>query len=105
MIVAALSFLALAVWIYLLLCRGWFWLGRERDDRALPPGDKAGESPWPSVVAVIPARDESDMIAHSVGSLLRQDYRGRFTVVLVDDQSTDGTAAIASAAAHAAARG
>ena len=41
------------------------------------------------------------MIAHSVGSLLRQDYRGRFSVVVVDDQSTDGTAAIASAAAHA----
>ncbi len=102
MIVAALAWLALAVWVGLFFGRGWFWLGRERDDRATPPGDDAGESPWPSVVAVIPARDESDMIPLSVGSLLRQDYRGRFSVVLVDDQSTDGTAAIASAAAHAA---
>ncbi len=100
--IAALSWLALAVWVYLLLGRGGFWLGRERDDWAAPPGDNAGESPWPSVVAVIPARDESDMVAHSVGSLLRQDYRGRFSVVLVDDQSTDGTTAIASAAARAA---
>ena len=41
------------------------------------------------------------MIAHSVGSLLRQDYRGQFSVVLVDDQSTDGTTATASAAANA----
>jgi hopene-associated glycosyltransferase HpnB len=42
------------------------------------------------------------MIAHSVGSLLRQDYRGRLSVVLVDDQSADGTSAVAAAAASAA---
>ena len=42
------------------------------------------------------------MIALSVGSLLRQDYPGRFSVVVVDDQSTDGTAAAALAAASAA---
>ncbi len=102
MIVALLSCLALAVWVYLLLARGWFWLCRERDDRALSPKDNAGESLWPSIVAVIPARDESDMIAHSVSSLLQQDYRGRLSVVLVDDQSSDGTAAVASAAARAA---
>jgi hopene-associated glycosyltransferase HpnB len=57
---------------------------------------------WPSVVAIIPARDEADMIALSVGSLLRQDYLGAFSVVVVDDQSTDGTAAAASAAAREA---
>ena len=42
------------------------------------------------------------MIAHSVGSLLLQDYRGPFSVVVVDDQSTDGTAAAAMAAASSA---
>ncbi len=42
------------------------------------------------------------MIARSVGSLLRQDYPGPFSVVLVDDQSTDGTAAAALAEAKAA---
>jgi hopene-associated glycosyltransferase HpnB len=56
----------------------------------------------PTVVAIIPARDEADMIARSVGSLLRQDYPGRFSVVVVDDQSTDGTVAAASAAASEA---
>jgi hopene-associated glycosyltransferase HpnB len=53
-------------------------------------------------VAVIPARDEADSIGQSVGSLLRQDYPGRFSIVVVDDQSSDGTAAVASAAASAA---
>jgi hopene-associated glycosyltransferase HpnB len=98
MIGAAISVLSLAIWAYLLIGRGWFWLCRQRDDLAAanPPGA------WPSVMAIIPARDEADMIAHSVGSLLRQDYPGRFSLLVVDDQSTDGTAAAASAAADAA---
>jgi hopene-associated glycosyltransferase HpnB len=56
---------------------------------------------WPEVVAIIPARDEADSIGESVGSLLRQDYPGRFSIVVVDDQSSDGTAEAASAAAGA----
>ncbi|HEY1780780.1 MAG TPA: glycosyltransferase [Roseiarcus sp.] len=99
MIVAAVSLLPVAIWAYLLFGRGWFWLCRERDDSAA-----AAKPPhaWPSVVAIIPARDEADMIALSVGSLLRQDYPGQFSVVVVDDQSADGTAAAALAAAHEA---
>jgi hopene-associated glycosyltransferase HpnB len=104
MIVAALSFLPLAIWAYLLLGRGWFWRCGERDDAvAAASGSRSQEAPiaWPSVVAVIPARDEADLIAQSVGSLLRQDYPGRFSLVVVDDQSSDGTAAAASTAAKA----
>jgi hopene-associated glycosyltransferase HpnB len=103
MIVTAVSFLVLAVWAYLLLGRGWFWLCGERDQTVASVSDaRRATDGWPEVVAVIPARDEADMIAHSVGSLLRQDYRGPFSVVVVDDQSADGTAAAASAAAGAA---
>src|ERR1700741_1232601 len=96
--ILAVSLLPLAIWTYLLFGRGWFWLCRERDDStaAKPP------HAWPSVVAIIPARDEADMIALSVGSLLRQDYPGAFSVVVVDDQSTDGPAAAASAVASEA---
>ncbi len=98
MIIVVVSLIPLAVWVYLLVGKGWFWLCRERDDSvAANPRDA-----WPSIVAIIPARDEADMIALSVGSLLRQDYPGRFSVVVVDDQSTDGTAAAALAAASAA---
>ena len=39
------------------------------------------------MVAVVPARNEADVIAQSIGSLLRQDYPGPFRVVLVDDGS------------------
>jgi hopene-associated glycosyltransferase HpnB len=89
--------LPLAIWIYLVAARGMFWRLRERDDRDLPtePGT------WPSVVAVVPARDEADVIARSVGDLLAQDYPGAFRVVVVDDGSSDGTAQTAREAAAA----
>ena len=38
-----------------------------------------------------------------MGSLLRQDYRGEFSIVVVDDHSTDGTATVAREAAVEAA--
>ena len=84
--------LTLAIWIYLILARGGFWLGREREQGAPAP-----ES-WPDVVAVIPARDEAESIGATVASLLAQDYPGAFRIVLVDDESTDGTAEAARAA-------
>lgn len=93
MIAVALGALSLVIWLVLLLGRGMFWLARERDTRAMPPEPQV----WPDVVAVVPARDEADVIARSVGSLLQQNYPGRFRVILVDDQSSDGTAEIARA--------
>ena len=86
----AIGLLVLAIWVYLLVARGGFWLARERDDEVL-----AAPARWPAVVAVVPARNEADVIARSIGSLLRQDYAGPFRVVLVDDGSSDGTAAVA----------
>jgi hopene-associated glycosyltransferase HpnB len=97
MLLIGIGFLTLAVWLYLLLARGGFWLARERDDRAEPPAP----ANWPSVTAVVPARDEADVIARSIGSLLAQGYPGAFKVILVDDQSGDGTADAAQAAAKA----
>ena len=88
--------MVLAIWLYLLLGRGFFWCGRERDDEA-----PTGRGAWPSVVAVIPARDEAECVGDTVASLLRQDYPGVFKVILVDDQSRDGTAQIARDAAAA----
>jgi hopene-associated glycosyltransferase HpnB len=52
-------------------------------------------SSWPSVTVVVPARNEADGIAETIGSLLRQTYAGDFRIILVDDDSSDGTADIA----------
>jgi len=88
---------ALAVWVYLMVGRGGFWLAAERDDGGPAP------SAWPAVTAVIPARDEAQGVGETIASLLRQDYPGPFSVILVDDQSTDGTAEVARQAAATAA--
>ena len=87
------GFLPLAVWLYLMFGRSMFWLFRERDadERLTAP------AAWPSVVAVVPARDEADVIARSLGSLIGQSYAGEFAIILVDDQSDDGTAIAARA--------
>ena len=87
--------ISLAAWVYLLLFRGMFWLMRERDDRDLPPASAS----WPAVVAVAPARNEADVIERSVSSLLGQDYPAAFHLVLVDDNSEDGTGKVAATAA------
>ncbi len=79
----------LAIWLG--LAATGFWTCRERDDRApyAPP------TLWPEVVAVVPARDEADVIVRAISSLLAQDYAGAFRVVLVDDGSSDGTGDLA----------
>jgi hopene-associated glycosyltransferase HpnB len=96
-----LGVVPLVIWLGLLLAHGRFWTADQRDDRDVPPEPAA----WPSVVAVVPARDEADVIARSIGSLLAQDYPGDFRVILVDDSSSDGTAAVARAEAERLGRG
>jgi hopene-associated glycosyltransferase HpnB len=83
-----LALLVLVIWLYLAFLRGNFW--RLEEDQLEPkPLEK-----WPHVVAIVPARNEAATIARAVTSLLRQDYSGEFSVIVVDDQSEDGTAAL-----------
>jgi hopene-associated glycosyltransferase HpnB len=93
-----LNFLAaipLAIWIYLLLARGGFW--RLSEDKI----ESRRLENWPRVVAVVPARNEAPTISQAVSSLAKQDYPGEFSIVVVDDHSDDGTAALARQAAEA----
>ncbi|WP_179402769.1 glycosyltransferase [Burkholderia guangdongensis] len=94
-----LSCLSLWIWIGLLVARGGFW--RAMPARPLPPGARgdAAAAGWPAVVAVVPARNEADVIGRAATSLLEQDYAGPFHLIIVDDHSTDGTADAARAAA------
>ena len=92
----ATALLSLTIWIYLLAFRGGFWRSAERLGAAPAP-----RQAWPAVTAVMPARDEAEVIGASLAALLAQDYPGHFEVILVDDHSTDATAAVARAAAAA----
>jgi hopene-associated glycosyltransferase HpnB len=89
-----LAAISLAIWLYLLLGRGNFWKVSE-DDIAPQPREN-----WPQVVAVVPARNEAENIARAIASLVNQDYPGEFEIIVVDDQSEDGTAALARQAAE-----
>ena len=66
----AVSAVGLAAWLYLLAARGGFWRADIRDEEDLAPAPAA----WPSVAAVVPARNEADVVGASVTSLLAQDY-------------------------------
>ena len=94
--VTAIAGVSLAIWLYLVALRGGFWRADRRldEDLAAPPA-------WPAVVALVPARDEAEVIGEAVAALLAQDYPGPFQVVLIDDHSADGTAALAARAAAA----
>jgi hopene-associated glycosyltransferase HpnB len=89
--------IGLVAWAFLLAARGGFWCANVRDEVDLAEAPAA----WPSVAAVIPARNEADVIAANVTSLLKQDYPVPLHVIVTDDQSSDGTAAAAHAAAQA----
>jgi len=80
---AALSLLS---WLYLLFARGQFW--------HIAAINQTAPSLLKRVVAVVPARNEADVIGEAIASLLPQ-----VPVVLVDDASSDGTAEVARAAA------
>ena len=94
----ALSGFGLAAWLYLLLARGGFWRADIREEADVPHDP----AEWPSVIAVVPARNEADVIANSLSSLLNQDNSKPLKVILVDDQSDDGTKDAARIAAEEA---
>ncbi|BAY18757.1 family 2 glycosyl transferase [Anabaenopsis circularis NIES-21] len=95
-IVLGLMVLSLIIWLGLLSLRGQFW----RLDQQLELTTPQLKS-LPKVCAVIPARNEADVLPISLRSLLLQNYDGTFNVFLVDDRSTDGTFGCAEGVAHA----
>lgn len=86
-VVAAVS---CAIWLYLALLHGRFWTPPRLPEAGRPTA-------WPSVVAVVPARDEVAVLPHTLPTLTGQDYPGELTVLVVDDDSCDGTGQLAAA--------
>jgi glycosyltransferase involved in cell wall biosynthesis len=58
-----------------------------------PPGNSSPGAAWPSVLVVIPARNEQRDLSPCLDAVLAQDYPN-FAVLIVDDRSQDRTAAI-----------
>lgn len=66
----------------------------ERAGQTMP-----GETPdtgRPRFSVVIPAYNEASFLGSCLDSLFSQDFRGRYEIIVVDNNSTDATAAVAS---------
>jgi hopene-associated glycosyltransferase HpnB len=100
-VVTACARAAALAWAYLLAGHGGFWRTDQRLP-PLPPGAGPAAGSWPAVTAIVPARDEASALPGSLPTLLRQDYPGPLAVILVDDESSDGTAQVAADLGRAA---
>src|ERR1700738_2033733 len=82
---------AAVVWTYLVAGHGGYW----RTSEWLPPVTREPDA-WPDVVAVVPARDEAEMLPGTLPAPLGQGYPGALHVLVVDDASSDGTGEVAA---------
>src|SRR5712691_7913244 len=90
---------AALAWAYLVAGHGGYW----RTSEWLPPLTREPEA-WPDVVAVVPARNEAEMLPATLPALLGQEYPGALTVIVVDDGSSDGTGEVAARIARESGR-
>ncbi|MBV8974171.1 MAG: glycosyltransferase, partial [Sinobacteraceae bacterium] len=84
------------IWLYLLTGRGNFW--RVALQRASPPASGAARR----VVVLVPARNEAPVIGAAVTSLAQQSFNGAIHIMVIDDDSSDGTGQAAQDAARGA---
>ena len=82
---------AVLAWLYLVAGHGGYWRTSQRLPRVSGEPDA-----WPDVVAVVPARNEAEMLPVTLPALLGQEYPGTLTVIVVDDGSSDGTGEVAA---------
>jgi cellulose synthase/poly-beta-1,6-N-acetylglucosamine synthase-like glycosyltransferase len=62
------------------------------------PHESEGSAAWPSISVLIPARNESRVLAPTIDAVLRADYPSqKLQILIIDDASTDGTNQIAAA--------
>ncbi len=89
----------LLLWLHVINVVGFYlvvWLRTtpRKEDRARPLPPRSSSTPPASdasrVSIIVPARNEEQNIARCVRSLLEQDYQN-YEVIVVDDNSTDGT--------------
>jgi hopene-associated glycosyltransferase HpnB len=84
--------LSLLIWLYLFFLNGHFWQIwiADSDAEAVTPLED-----WPSVTAIVPARNEAASIEETVIAIASQNYPGTFSLIVVDDHSDDGTGDLA----------
>lgn len=89
LLISILIIIASLIWPLILLLPWKPWSTRER----LENQDSTGETDLSDVTVLIPARDEAAVIARTLGALELQGKN--LVVIVIDDQSSDGTADLA----------
>jgi hopene-associated glycosyltransferase HpnB len=89
-VAVALAAVSAVIWLYLTVGHGRFW----RPCLQLPA--RPDPMVWPSVVVVVPARNEAPLLPATLPTLVQQAYPGPYRVLVVDDNSDDDTAAVAA---------
>jgi hopene-associated glycosyltransferase HpnB len=89
LLISILIVLGSLAWPFILLLPRKPWSTRERLDN----DDPSLETDLSDITALIPARDEAESIPTTVGALRQQGQN--LAVILIDDQSSDGTADLA----------
>ncbi len=90
-----LAAVSLAGWLGVLFGTARAWdLRPVGEDEPAPPDPTR----WPSVTVLVPARNEAALLPLTLPTLRAQDYPGEWSVVVVDDRSTDGTRELATMA-------
>lgn len=88
-----------AAWTYLVFARGAFWRAEPTLEAAdSPDRDATGRRHDVAVVAIVPARNEEELLPTTLELLARQASSGLVGIVVVDDASADDTAGVAEAA-------
>ena len=89
-----LASVSVLAWLFILLHPAKPWdfqpVGDDGEPPLLPDGAQ-----FPRVAVIVPARNEAESLPRTLPALLRQDYPAEYSVYLIDDRSTDGTAEIA----------
>lgn len=94
MIATWIGALSCLIWLGLVTFRGRFWQISTSNTGLELRSDSA-----PRVAVIMPARNETDVIGHAIGSLLKQDYAGPLQIFVVDDHSSDKTVSVVHEAA------
>ncbi len=87
--------------ILLLVVAGMLRAPRPTAQPSAPQAEEPAGRAWPSVDVVLPAHNEGRTLPPTLASLHALDYPGRLRIIVVDDRSTDHTAALVEAAAAA----
>jgi len=85
-----ITIISLSIWLFLLTFWGQFWRANQRLETETKPLET-----YPEICAIIPARNEAELLPTTLPSLLKQEYPGKLSVILVNDGSTDKTGEIA----------